>query len=286
MDQGKELIRLALFGQPVKSSLSPAIHRLFAEQFGLDIDYRLIEPGVGDYAGERQGDFPGALETFRLGGGIGCNVTLPFKRDAWSLATDSSAEVGQAEAANTLIYQASGWFAHTTDGAGLIADLVENNGIELFDQRVLILGAGGAVAGILASLLAQKPRQIVIVNRKLDRAMALSQRFKTLGRISVTNWTDLALQEGFDLIINATSLGHHGKAPVLLPSSFNPGAVCYDLNYSKASLPLKKHCEEIAKPYVDGFGMLVEQAAKSFHIWTGHQPDTSEVINVSRKVLR
>ena len=115
MDQGKELIRLALFGLPIKSSLSPSIHRMFADQFGLNIEYQRIEIGADG--------FPEALEAFRLEGGTGCNVTLPLKRDAWQLAAQSSPEAGQAQAANTLVYQpSSGWFAHNTDGAGLVAD--------------------------------------------------------------------------------------------------------------------------------------------------------------------
>jgi shikimate dehydrogenase len=275
VDQGKKLIKLALFGQPVKTSLSPAIHRMFAEQFALDIDYRLIEPA--------DGDFPRALEDFRQTGGVGCNVTLPFKRDAWQLAADSSAEVSQAQAANTLVRQPSGWFAHTTDGAGLISDLTGNHGMDISGQRVLILGAGGATAGILGSLLAQSPQQVVLVNRNLERARSLSERFDSSGRISVTSWSDLSGQGAFNLVINATSLGHQGEAPPLNASSFAEGGLCYDLNYFKASLPLKKHCEDIRQPYIDGLGMLVEQAAKSFFIWTSKTPETGAVIEACRR---
>lgn len=275
MDQGKELIRLALFGQPVKTSLSPVIHQKFADQFGLDVDYRLIEPN--------DGDFPRALEAFRQTGGVGCNVTLPFKRDAWQLAAGSSAEVSQAQAANTLVCQSSGWFAHTTDGAGLIADLTVNHGMEISGQRVLILGAGGAAAGVLGRLLAENPQQIVLVNRNLTRARSLLERFDSSGRISVTSWSDLAGQGAFNLVINATSLGHQGDAPPLDNSNFAEGGLCYDLNYFKASLPLKKRCEEIHRPYIDGLGMLVEQAAKSFFIWTSKSPETRTVIKACRR---
>ena len=278
MDKGKELIKLALFGQPVKTSLSPAIHRMFAEQFALDIDYRLIEPA--------DGDFPRALEDFRQTGGVGCNVTLPFKRDAWQLAADSSAEVSQAQAANTLVRQPSGWFAHTTDGAGFISDLTGNHGMDISGQRVLILGAGGATAGILGSLLAQNPQQLVLVNRNLERARSLSERFDSSGRISVTSWSDLSGQGVFHLVINATSLGHQGEAPPLNASSFAQGGLCYDLNYFKASLPLKKHCEDIRQTYIDGLGMLVEQAAKSFSIWTSKTPETGAVIEACRRDSR
>lgn len=275
MDQGKELIRLALFGQPVKSSLSPAIHSRFAAQCGLQIEYRLIEPDVNE--------FPQALEAFRLTGGMGCNVTLPFKRDAWQLASGSSPEASQAQAANTLVRQSTGWFAHTTDGAGLMSDLIGNHGMNLSGKRVLILGAGGAAAGILGGLLAQNPSQIFLVNRNLVRAQALSERFGSGEKISVTGWADLSLKGAFDLVINATSLGHYGEAPPLPGSVFAPAAICYDLNYFKASLPLKKKCDEMRQPYLDGLGMLVEQAAKSFSIWTGKQPETRAVIDALRR---
>ena len=278
MDQGTELIRLALFGQPIKSSLSPLIHRMFAAQFGLDIEFLRIETGPAD--------FPERLEAFRLNGGIGCNITLPLKRDAWQLAAGSSPEVSQAQAANTLVYQASsGWFAHNTDGAGLVSDLTANHGVDLFDQRILILGAGGAAAGILGKLLAGKPRQVVLVNRNLKRARALSGRFGALGDITVTGWSDLSAQGNFNLVINATSLGHQGEAPPLLQSTFAPGAVCYDLNYHKASQPLKVLCKDMGQGYIDGLGMLVEQAAKSFYIWTGKRPDSRVVIEKCREDL-
>jgi len=280
MDQGRKLIKLALFGQPIKSSLSPSIHQMFAGQFDLDIDYRLIETG--------HGAFPEALETFRLDGGTGCNITLPLKRDAWQMAESSSVEVGHAQAANTLIYKSSAWFAHTTDGAGLVEDLTENNGIQLRGQRILILGAGGATAGILGALLAAKPAEISLLNRSEARARALADRFKAFGKINTSAWQDLETMGspghgGFDLVINATSLGHHGQAPALVKTLFAPAALCYDLNYFNASLPLKNRCEEIGQAYVDGLGMLVEQAAKSFNIWTGKQPQTSVVIDACKR---
>ncbi len=278
MDQGKELIRLALFGLPIKSSLSPPIHRIFADQFGLDIEFQRIETGADG--------FPEALEAFRVAGGIGCNVTLPIKRDAWQLAAESSPEVSQAQAANTLVYQPpSGWFAHNTDGAGLVADLVGNHGVNLEGQRILILGAGGAVAGILGSLLAGKPRQVILVNRNLERARVLARRFVAFGNIDIKCWMDLPGMGSFDLVINATSLGHHGEAPPLFASMFSPGAVCYDLNYYKASQPLQALCEEIGQSYIDGLGMLVEQAAKSFYIWTGKRPQSRGVIEKCRNDL-
>lgn len=280
MDQGAGLIRLALFGSPVKASLSPRIHQLFARQFGLEIEYQSIET--------RAGEFAAALEVFRLAGGAGCNVTLPLKRDAWQIAAESSEQVRQAQAANTLLWQSTGWFAHNTDGAGLVADLTVNHGIELAGRQIMILGAGGAAAGILGALLACDPAGIMLVNRTPERAWALAQRFSSAGHVSVTSLQDLPcldlLTRGrFDLIINATSLGHHGEAPPLTRDLFAPGARCYDLNYFKASQPLKSYCKEMRQPYIDGLGMLVEQAAKSFYIWTGKQPDSRAVIEACRE---
>lgn len=273
-------MKLALFGSPVKSSLSPRIHGLFAEQAGLEIEYQCIET-LAD-------GFPDALEAFRLAGGTGCNVTLPLKRDAWQLAAQSSMAVSQAQAANTLVLQPAGWFAHNTDGAGLVADLTGNHGIELENQRILIIGAGGAVAGILGELLAHDPSEIMLVNRNADRAWALVKQFSSVGYLSVTSLQDLPCldlleHDKFNLIINATSLGHHGEAPPLTRDLFAPEAICYDLNYFKAARPLKRYCQELRKPYIDGLGMLVEQAAKSFCLWTGYKPQTKSVIENCRQ---
>jgi len=282
MDQGSGLIRLALFGSPIKASLSPRIHGLFAEQSGIQIEFQSIET-------DAEG-FPAELEKFRLAGGVGCNVTLPIKRDAWGIATESTAAVALAQAANTLINHSSGWFAHNTDGVGLVADLTANHGVELAGRRILILGAGGAVAGILGELLACDPREIMLVNRNPVRAWALAKRFSLVGHVGVTPLQDLPCMDlpehdRFDLVINATSLGHHGEAPPLTRDLFAPGALCYDLNYFKASQPLKKYCNEMRQPYIDGLGMLVEQAAQSFQIWTGKQPKTGPVIEACKRNL-
>jgi shikimate dehydrogenase len=274
MVEGKELIRLALFGRPIRSSLSPSIHRMFADQLGLGIDYQPIEIGADG--------FTQAIEAFRLDGGVGCNITLPLKHDAYQLASGCSDEVKRAQAANTLVHQPFGWFAHNTDGVGLVADLTTNNGISLSDLRILILGAGGATAGVLGCLLKGNPAEVVMVNRNLERARNISGRFDSAVEVKVVSWADLSLQGSFDLVINATSLGHQGKAPPLSASIFAPGALCYDLNYYKASKPLRALCETMQQSYIDGLGMLVEQAASSFEIWTGKRPDSSVVIEKFR----
>ena len=135
----------------------------------------------------------------------------------------------------------------------------------------------------VADFIGAKPGEIVLVNRNEERARNLSARFDSAGPIPVTSWSDLPGQGAFNLVINATSVGHQGEAPPLAASSFTENGLCYDLNYFKASLPLKKRCEEIQRPYIDGLGMLVEQAAKSFSIWTGKTPETSRVIEACRR---
>lgn len=266
-----DVIKLALFGTPIQSSLSPFIHRRFAQQAGLNIDYQLIDTGPEL--------FPAQLETFRLAGGVGCNITLPLKRHAWQLSGAASQQVIEAQSANTLMQQPDGgWMAETTDGVGLLTDLKKNQGLSLQGQRILLMGAGGAAAGVLGSLLDEGPRAVVVVNRNMERASALLTQFQHATRCTVVGWDRLAQLPAFNLIINATSLGHQGVAPALSGSLFAPDALCYDMNYFKAGLPLKHLCEKLGQRYCGGLGMLVEQAAKSFHLWTGFEPETRDVI--------
>ncbi len=164
-----------------------------------------------------------------------------------------------------------------------MTDLTANHGITIAGKRILVLGAGGAVAGILGSLLDAQPGQVVLVNRDQKRARTLAKRFGLAQENSVISWSDLSRAGCFDLIINATSLGHQGLAPPIEASVFALDAVCYDLNYHHSCEPLKTWCEARSQRYIDGLGMLVEQAAASFEIWTGQQPQTSKVIEVLRK---
>ncbi|MGD8384735.1 MAG: shikimate dehydrogenase [Lysobacterales bacterium] len=273
------LIRLGLFGQPVAASPSPSVHRSFARQFGLEVDYRLIETAAGG--------LQRALLDFRRQGGEGCNITVPLKGEAWRIAEAASEAAERAQAANTLVRRrGGGWEAHNTDGVGLVADLRNGYGVNLSGQRVLVLGAGGAAAGILGNLLRGGAAGVTLVNRNLGRARDLAARFAANGTVRVSAWKDLPAQGGFDLVINATSLGHAGKAPALGAASFAPESLCYDLNYLHAAEPLRQLCERFGQAYADGIGMLVEQAAESFYLWTGKRPDTGPVIPAIRGMLR
>ena len=262
------MILLAVFGSPVSHSRSPEIHHSFARQCALKVDYRAIEA--------RPETFPRQVEEFAARGGRGCNITVPLKHEAWKLAQKSSDSSSRARAANTLLFKTQkDWFADNTDGRGLVRDLVSNLDHPLGGSRVCIIGAGGAVAGILGDLLAQVPASIVIANRTLGRAQQLQQQFSGLEAIPLA---DLHLQDPFDLVINATSLGHHGKHPGLPPSMFHGDSLCYDLNYGAVAEPLRNFCLGAEIRYQDGLGMLVEQAALSFELWTGRMPETEPVL--------
>ncbi len=262
------MIRLAVFGTPISHSRSPEIHRLFARQCALEIDYRAIDANAET--------FPRLVEELAAGGGRGCNITVPLKHEAWKLAQKSSDSARRARAANTLLFSTEKeWFADNTDGRGLVRDLAANLDLQLSGSRVCIIGAGGAVAGILDDLLAQGPASIVIANRTLGRAERLCESFASLKAIPLQA---LEMQDPFDLVINATSLGHTGNHPVLPLSIFHPGSFCYDLNYGVAAEPLRKFCHEVKIRYHDGLGMLVEQAALSFELWTGKMPNTKPIL--------
>jgi shikimate dehydrogenase len=270
------LIRLAVFGMPVASSLSPAIHHQFAQQCGLDVDYRAIESSPENF--EKQ------VRDFADSGARGCNITVPLKHAAWKLALSCSASAERAQAANTLVFEGPGdFFADNTDGRGLVADLVQRLAKALANSRILIMGAGGAAAGILGDLMEQAPAEIVLVNRSPERANALALRFASLGVLSSCSMDQLERLGSFDLIINATSLGHAGFVPVMPASLFTSSSLCYDLNYGQVAEPLRKYCENRGIEYRDGLGMLVEQAAIAFRLWTGGLPDSNAVLQNLRK---
>lgn len=262
------MIRLAVFGQPVKQSLSPRIHRLFAEQAGLVVDYRAIECPPGGL-GE-------ALETLAERGGRGCNVTLPLKQEAMTLAELRSERVELAGAANTLTRTETGWSAENTDGTGLVADLLRL-GLDPAGRRVALIGAGGAAAGVTAALLAAKPATLAIFNRTAERARDLANRHRHLGPVT-GHGLDALASERFDLVLNATSQGHAGGLPPVHPDLFETDAHLYDLNYGPAAHPLQAWAQDHDIPYSPGIGMLVGQAAESFRIWTGVEPELEVVI--------
>lgn len=264
------MIRLALFGQPVRHSLSPRIHGLFAEQAQLDVEYRAIDTAPGSLAE--------ALERFAGSGGVACNITVPLKREAQRLAVRCSDRVRMAEAANTLTLADDGWQAESTDGPGLMMDF-DRLRIKPAGKRLALLGAGGAAASVLATLLAAGPESIDVFNRTAARADALALGHKGLGQVTGHNLAALATAEPFDLVINATSQGHAGMLPPVHDALLVTGGLVYDMNYGPAATPLANWCGERAIAHSAGLGMLVGQAAESFALWTGYRPDIGRVLN-------
>lgn len=271
-------IRLALFGQPVSHSPSPRVHQAFAAQFGLTVDYRLIEAAPEE--------FPKRLADFRKDGGTGCNITLPLKQLACELADEASPRAELAAAANTLWWDREGRCrAENTDGEGLVRDLRDNLAVDIAGKNILLLGAGGAAAGALGALLQCRPAQVIIANRTVERARALASRHGKLGRILAIPLDGLDRCGRVDLAVEATSMGRGGEPPEISPSAFAGAELCYSLNYGDAARPMAELARLAGSPFRDGVGMLVEQAALSFEIWTGHRPDTAPVLEKGVRAL-
>jgi len=261
----------AVFGHPVSHSKSPTIHTLFAQQFDFEIDYQAIdvEPGT----------FVETVLAFRARGGKGCNVTIPYKQEAWALATERSGRAELAGAVNTLKFETDDRIrGDNTDGIGLLRDITINLDQPLFSRRVLVIGAGGAVRGILGSLLEQAPKSLVLVNRTVSRAEELAAIFNTIGEVSPCGFDALGGQQ-FDIVINGTSASLGGELPPLPEKLFTANSLAYDLMYSdQPTIFMQWASAQGATRVADGLGMLVEQAAESFDIWFGLQPRTAPVI--------
>jgi shikimate dehydrogenase len=267
--------RYAVMGNPIAHSKSPMIHRLFAEQTGERLSYdKLLVPLDG---------FAAAVAAFQKDGGKGLNVTVPFKQEAWALVDGRSERAELAGAVNTILFEADGRrFGDNTDGVGLVRDLRENHQTLLTRKRVLLVGAGGAVRGLLPALLQELPAEVVIANRTRSRAEELAAAFSGSIPIAATDFADLG-GERFDVVINGTSSGLSGEVPPL-PADTVAGSVCYDMLYGDAPTPfLRWAAEHGASRVIDGLGMLVEQAAEAFFLWRGVSPDTAPVIATLRK---
>mgnify|MGYP003341133796 FL=1 len=266
--------RYAVVGNPVAHSLSPQIHSAFAAQTGADLEYtRLLAP---------HDDFISTVEAFRNGGGRGVNITLPFKVEAWTMATRRSERAEQAQAANTLKFDGAEIFADNTDGAGLVRDIETNCGFAITGKRVLLLGAGGAARGVMLPLIECKPAALVIANRTFEKARDLAAHFSRWGRCTASSFGQLG-DSAFDLVINATSASVAGALPPLNEGVFAPGSLAYDMMYGEKAKIFLDFAQRLgAARTADGLGMLVEQAAESFFVWRGVRPQTAPVLAMLR----
>jgi shikimate dehydrogenase len=267
--------KYAVIGNPIEHSKSPLIHAAFAEQTGESIEYGRI---LGN-----PDDFPGDVRKFLAEGGQGLNVTVPFKEEAWRLADELSPRAHTAGAVNTLIRLDNNLLqGDNTDGIGLVRDLSVNQGFRFRDKRILMLGAGGAVRGVMRPLLEQNPKRIVIANRTPSKAYSLAHGLTQLGQVAGCGFEELEGMQ-FDLIINGTSSGLEGEVPAIPDTLLSKGGWCYDMLYSNDATPFQVWGREHnAAKSLDGLGMLVEQAAESFQLWRGVLPETSEVIRSLR----
>lgn len=264
--------KFAVMGNPIAHSMSPIIHQAFAEQFNIALQYEriLVMPD----------ELQVRINDFQQQNGCGISLTLPLKEIAIQLAAELTPRAKLAGAVNTVVFLSQGkWRGDNTDGVGFVRDLCINYQQSLTNKRILILGAGGAVRGILPPILAEQPQKIVIANRTIDKAQQLVEDFITLGALSSCSFNEYGALP-FDLIINATSASTKGE-DLPLPQSLVQGAVCYDLAYGKNAQHFLKWANHAgARMCIDGTGMLVEQAAEQFYIWHKQRPETTSVIRM------
>ncbi|MDH3987781.1 MAG: shikimate dehydrogenase [Gammaproteobacteria bacterium] len=263
--------RYGVMGYPVSHSRSPVIHRLFAIQTKQNIQYELLQVA------------PEKLETavrqFGRTGGKGLNITVPHKSEVVRLVDDMSERASNAGAVNTLVFRDNDIYGDNTDGVGFMHDLQLNQGVQLKDAKILILGAGGATRGIVGPLLEAEPDSIVIANRTFPKARSLADHFASQGPVDACRFQDVNSLPVYDLVINATSAGVKGEMPPYPEQAIHPNTICYDLSYGLTPTPFSLWAiEHGAAKSVMGWGMLVEQAAESFHIWRGIRPDTASVL--------
>jgi len=263
--------RYGVMGHPIDHSWSPFIHGLFAKQTGQNLSYRLFDVPPEKFRSS-------ALEFFSRGG-RGLNITVPHKPAAAELVNRLTPRAEQAAAVNTIMMDdASELLGDNTDGAGLLTDLTVNLGIELASRSILILGAGGATRGVLAPLLEAGPSALVIANRTSRRAIELAAEFSELGPVSACAFDELQAT-AFDLVINATAASLQGEVPLVPARIIDKHTVCYDMSYGKGDTSFTRWAREhSAGRALKGWGMLVEQAAESFHLWRGVRPDTGPIL--------
>ena len=272
----QKLDQYAVFGNPIKHSKSPFIHTLFAHQTNQTMEYGIVEAPIDG--------FEQAAREFFAAGGKGCNVTAPFKLDAYQFADRLTERAELAQAVNTLKKLDDGLIiGDNTDGEGLVQDLLQNHA-QLKGARILLLGAGGAARGVLKPLLDQQPQHIVIANRTLSKAEELAETFKPYGSLSAQSMQ--SIDSGFDIIINSTSAGLAGGLPDITSAIFTQHSVSYDMSYGAG----KTHFTDWAKQNgvqnaYDGLGMLVGQAAESFMLWRGLRPSMRQVLRELRRNL-
>ncbi|MGE4243171.1 shikimate dehydrogenase [Ramlibacter sp.] len=269
-----------VLGNPVEHSKSPWIHARFAELTGQAMRYgKRLAPLDG---------FAATVRELRAEGARGCNVTVPFKFEAHGVATELSPRARLAGACNTLRFDGDAIHGDNTDGVGLVDDIVRNAGVELAGAQVLLVGAGGAAAGVLGPLLEARPARIVVVNRTVGKANELVAHHRALAQaqgVTLEVEPIEAVREPFDVVVNATAASLSGAAVPVAPSVLRAGALAYDMMYGPAAAGFAAWASEHGAVARDGLGMLVEQAAESFFVWRGVRPPAAQVLGELRATL-
>ena len=261
-------------GNPVGHSLSPRIHTEFAQQCQQDLHYRALQLEADEFT-------PTMQQLLTSGEIKGSNVTVPHKERAWALAQNRSQAAELAGAVNTLFMNEAGEICgDNTDGSGLVADLKQNLGRELSEARILLLGAGGAVRGVIKPLLDEGVCELVLANRTVSRAEALKDLFAD-ERISVSRFEDVP-EPAYDIVINGTAASLAGDLPPIPDGCVSSHTLAYDMMYSAKQTPFCHWASERGAQAVDGLGMLVEQAADAFFIWRGVRPQTADLLATLR----
>jgi shikimate dehydrogenase len=269
----------AVIGNPIHHSLSPQIHRAFARENGLDIQYEAILSPLDQ--------FKNTISTLITQKFTGANVTLPFKKEAYQLATSHSSHARIAEAVNTLEFKEGEIIGHNTDGIGLVRDLEQNLNTQLKHKKILLMGAGGAAEGVIYSLLEKTPSELALTNRTIEKSNVIQNKMDVHAKSFNVNLNVIEIakcpHQYFDVIINATSASLSDDALHMDPKVFHKDSLAYDMMYGKETSYMKQAKSQGSK-VSDGLGMLVEQAAEAFFIWHHIKPHTKSVI-ASLRVL-
>jgi shikimate dehydrogenase len=278
--------RYAVLGHPVAHSQSPFIHAMFARQTGQHLVYDRVDCGPDGFEGTLRSFAASAAPG--LGRARGCNVTMPFKFQAPRLARRISARAALARAANVLCFDEPGWFADNTDGVGLVGDIEHNARFALAGRRILLVGAGGAAAGVLGPLIERAPAEIVVANRTRERCNVLVDAHRALASNHQVSLRASGLADcgvAFDLVINSSASSVQGAPIPVAESVLSAGSLAIDLMYGAGAVPFVQWAQAAGAVARDGLGMLVEQAAQAFWLWRGVRPDTAPVLSALRSHL-
>jgi shikimate dehydrogenase len=273
--------QFAVMGNPVAHSKSPAIHQLFASQFQILLEYNRIQVDPGG--------FDQAVSHFAAHGGAGLNITVPFKVEAWQLcrrpANRLSDRARVSESVNTLKFCDDGSvLGDNTDGIGIVRDIQHNLQCNLQRKKIMLLGAGGAVRGVLGPILQCEPAEVLVVNRTVEKAVTLANRFRTPESAKISGAGIDQFGGCFDVVINGTAASLGGQLPAINAQCIGPETLAYDMMYGEEpTLFMKWALSQGARQASDGLGMLVEQAAESFFIWHDRRPQSAPVISTLRK---